>query len=124
MTNYELYLHFVEIMSHNVFDAYIKLKQFKKEYKKSIFYKTTKMPLFAAYNMFKQNFMTDLMTKIRDLTDTETLAMKLTDVINSIDEDSINNLINKLSNVFDMEKLQDEKGDLKILLNQIKDLVG
>ena len=123
MTNYELYLKFVEIASNNTFDAYIKLKQLKKEYKKSEFYKATKMPLFAAYKMFLQNFATTSLLKIKDLTDTDTIAAKITDIINSIDEDAINRLIDRLSNVFDINKLQDEKGDLKILLNQIKNLV-
>ena len=61
--------------------------------------------------------------KIHELTDVDALSQKITDVINGIDEEAINSFVNKITNVFDIEKLQDEKGELKLLLNQVKDLV-
>ena len=123
MDNRELYLKFIEIASYNPFDAYIELKAFKKQYKKSQFYKKTWMPIQSAYKMFLQMMPHQVLAKIKDLTDIESLTTKIEEVINGIDEDAINRFIDKLSNVFNIDKLQDEKGDLKILLNQIKDLV-
>jgi ribosome-associated toxin RatA of RatAB toxin-antitoxin module len=64
-----------------------------------------------------------LLAKIKEFTDTESLITKIEDLINGIDEDAINGLFEKLSNVFNIDKLQDEKGELKLLLNQTKDLV-
>lgn len=123
MNNYDLYLKFIEIASYNPFDAYVELKKFKKEYKKSEFYKETGLRIDKAYKMFLGAIPGQLLAKIKEFTDVESLAAKLTDVINNIDEDTVNNLFTKLTSSFNLEQLQDEKGDLKILLNQIKDLV-
>jgi hypothetical protein len=123
MNNSELYLKFIEIASYNPFDAYIKLKEFKKEYKKSEFYKATRMSWRRAYKLFLQMMPSQLLAKLKEFTDVDMLATKLTDLINSVDEDAINGFFEKLTNIFNLEKLQDEKGDLKILLNQVKDLV-
>ena len=124
MNNYDLYLKFIDIASHNTFDAYIALKEFKKEYKKSEFYKKTHMPISCAYKMFLQQLPGKLFFKLQELTDIESLSTKLTEVINGIDEDTVNNLIDKLTSVFNMEQLQDEKGELKLALNNLKDLIG
>ena len=123
MDNRELYLKFIEVASYNPFDAYVQLKAYNKEYKKSDFYKQTKMPLLKAYKMFLTMLPSQLYFKLSELTDTEMLAAKITSLIDSIDENSVDNLLNKITNIFNIEKLQDEKGDLKILLNQVKDLV-
>jgi hypothetical protein len=123
MNNHDLYLKFIEIASYNPFDAYVELKKFKKDYKKSEFYKETRLRIDKAYKMFLGAMPGQLLAKIKEFTDTESLVTKIEDLINGIDEDAINGLFEKLSNVFNIDKLQDEKGDLKILLNQIKDLV-
>ena len=113
----------MEIASYNPFDAYTQLKAFRKEYKKSEFYKANKLSLQSAYKMFLTMLPSQLYFKISEFTDVEKWSAKLTAVINGIDEDTINGLVERLTNMFNLEKLQDEKGDLKILLNQVKDLV-
>ena len=124
MTNYELYLEFIKIASSNPFDAYMQLKELNKKYKKSQFYKATKMRINKAYQMFLQMSPVQLVEKIKDFANVETWSDKITELINGIDEEAINKLVDRLTSVFDIEKLQDEKGDLKILLNQVKDLVA
>jgi hypothetical protein len=123
MNNYDLYLKFIEIAAMNSFDSYIALKQFKKEYKKSEFYKQTHMPISVAYKMFLQQLPGQLFFKLQELTDVHSWAAKLTEVLNNIDEDAINNLIDKFTSMINMEALQDEKGELKIALNNLKDLI-
>ena len=123
MSNQELYLKFIEIASLNPFDAYLQLKAFNKTYKKSTFYKQTKISINKAYKLFLNMTPVKLIATLQDLTDADRLGLKISDVLNSIDEDAINNVFERFVNVFDINKLQDEKGDLKILLNQIKDLV-
>lgn len=122
MNNYDLYFKFVTISSLNPFDAYLELKNFKKEYKQTDFYKKTKMSINRAYKMFLTTVPIQLAAKITELTDVSTLSTKISDVLNSVDEDAINNVFDKFVNAFDINKLQDEKGDLKILLNQLKNL--
>jgi hypothetical protein len=123
MTNYELNLEFIKIASKNPFDAYLDLKKMNKIYKQSEFYKETKMSIDKAYKLFLSMSPAQLVAKLQEFTDIELLSAKLTDVLNGIDEESVNNLLNKLTGIFDIEKLQDEKGELKLLLNQIKNLV-
>ena len=123
MTNYELYLKFIEIASHNPLDAYLELKNLRAEYKKSDFYKSTKLPLQTAYKLCVQGSLTQIAAKLSTFGDVDAISRRITDVINGIDEDAINNLVEKLMSVFDVSKLQEEKGDLKVLLNQFKDLV-
>ena len=123
MTNYELYMKFVEISSQNPFDTYLTLKSFNKDYKQTEFYKTTKLSLKKAYQIFLKAVPMQAIVRLIELTNVDNLALKISDLLNSIDEDSVNNLVDKFTTVFDINKLQEEKGDLKILLNQLKDLV-
>ena len=123
MNNYDLYLKFIEISSLNPFDAYIQLKDLQKTYKKSEFYKQTKLSIKKAYALFLKMIPVQLVVKLHELTDTDRLGIKISDLLNSIDEDAINNVFDKFVNMFDINKLQEEKGDLKVLLNQFKDLV-
>lgn len=123
MNNYDLYLKFIEISSLNPFDAYIQLKDLQKTYKKSEFYKQTKFSIKKAYALFLKMMPVQLVAKLHELTDTDRLGIKISDLLNSIDEDAINNVFDKFVNMFDINRLQEEKGDLKILLNQFKDLV-
>ena len=123
MNNCDLYLKFIEISSLNPLDAYIALKDLQKDYKKSEFYKKTKLSLKKTYAMFLRTVPVQLAAKLIDFVDTDKLGMKISDLLNSIDEDAIDNVFDKFVNAFDMNKLQEEKGDLKLLLNQFKNLV-
>lgn len=120
MNNYELYLKFIEIASYNTFDAYCKLKEFKKEYKHSEFYRQTKMSLKQAYQMFSGSIFNQLYFKIKDLTDVSTWAIKLNQLMDEIDEDSLSRFVEKITQYFNLDNLNLEKGDLQNLINQLK----
>lgn len=56
MQNNELVTLFREIDKiDNCFDRFIALKNLRKKYKKSIFYKATKMSVFRAYKIYQAN---------------------------------------------------------------------
>ena len=120
MNNYDLYLKFMEIASYNIFDSYTKLKEFKKEYKQSDFYKATRMSLKKAYKLFSQTLFTQLYFKLKELTNPTTWSEKLNQLMEDINEDSLSNFMNKITQYFNLDNLTDEKGELQNLLNQLK----
>lgn len=120
MNNIELYDKFYKISLLNVFDAVIELKKFKKEYKKSDFYKATKISLLKAYDIFNKSILNELSSLIRELSDSSRLSSKLTEVLNDIDSETIQDLFDKIINVFNIDELNEHKGELTGLLNQLK----
>jgi hypothetical protein len=122
MNNQELYLKFIEIASCNPFDAYCKLKDFKKEYKKSDFYKATHLPLNKAYEYASKTIFVQLYTKIQEITDVSSWVAKINYFIEDLDEDTIQSLIDKISSHFNLNSLDFEKGELRNFLDEMKSL--
>lgn len=123
MTNKELFYYFSVVrQSDTVFDAYVELKGFKKEYKKSDFYKQTKMPLFKAYKLYLDTFTTQLFNKIADFLDIDKLSIKFSEFLDGVDENSLERFIQTILSKFNLDNLDTEKGDLKNILDQIKSL--
>lgn len=54
MTNIELQKLFQSIMleNDNIFDVYIKLKDYNKDYKTTIFYNSTKFTIYQAFDLY------------------------------------------------------------------------
>lgn len=123
MNNYELHLKFMEIAAYNIFDSYSKLKEFKKEYKQSDFYKSTHMPIQKAYKLFNQTLFTQLYFKLKELIDPTLWSYKLNQVMEDIDDDSLNNFMSKITAYFNLNNLMDEKGELQSLIQQIKNII-
>jgi hypothetical protein len=122
MNNYELYLKFIEIASDNPFDAYCKLKAFKKEYKKSDFYKMTHLPLHKAYEYVSKIIFMQSYIKLQEITNVGSWADKINYLIEELDEDTIQSFIDKLTSSFDLANLDIEKGELRNFLNELKSL--
>lgn len=122
MNNQELYLKFIEIASCNPFDAYCKLKDFKKEYKKSDFYKATHMPLNKAYEYASKTIFVQLYTKLQEITDVSSWVDKINDFIEDLDGDTIQGLMDKISSSFNFANLDMEKGELRNFLDELKSL--
>lgn len=120
MDNKELYNKFYEIASLNIFDAVIELKKFKKEYKKSDFYKSTKLSLIRAYEIFNKSGINEFLYTLRTLTDTDKIINKLTDILNGIESDTIQDFFDKIVEVLNIDELNEHKGELTGLLNQLK----
>ena len=94
MNNQELELRIKTILStKNFFDMMVLVKTFKKEYKKSDFYKATKMPLTEVIKQSKiwYSFQLDHLLE---------QAQKFVDDLNI---DNINDIINQVGKVFEKE---------------------
>lgn len=122
MNNHDLYLKFIEIASYNPFDAYCQLRAFKKEYKKSDFYKTTRMPIDKAYEYVSKTIFVQLYMKLQEITDVDSWVAKINRFIDDLDEDTIQNLLNKITTHLNLNNLDFEKGELRSLLNEMKSL--
>ena len=120
MNNYELYFKFATISSLNAFDAYIELKQFKKEYKKSDFYKKTKMPLFRAYKIYCNSLVPELYHKLKDWVTGEGIGAKLTEILENIDSDVLFEKVQQIVGSFNLDNLENEKGELQEAINKLK----
>ena len=122
MTNQELYNTLLEIMYKNPLDAYCALKQLRKDYKRSEFYKATKLPLNKAYELVCSSLAIQLHNKLRELTDVEQWVAKLESFIDDLDENSVDNFINKIISSLRLDNLTKEQGELQDLLDQMKTL--
>ena len=122
MDNNQLYVAFYNIGKGNPLEVNSKLKKLKKEYKASDFYKQTKMPIRCAYNMFKRNMFTAALFRVQDFLTTGGIASKISEILDNIDSDSLQNFIDAISEVFNTESLDEQKGDLTSLLSQLKSL--
>ena len=61
MNNKELLELFIEIeKNNNCFDRFLALKKKSKEYKKSLFYKQTRVSIFKAYRIYQANVFSGL----------------------------------------------------------------
>ena len=121
MNNQELLIKFMTIANHNnIFDICCELKQFKKEYKTSDFYKTTKMPLNAAYKLFIETRGFMLYNKLNNWLEPEFLGDKINEIIDSISEEKLQDFMVRITQTFNLDNLDIEKGELKELINNLK----
>ena len=89
----------------NELDRIVALKQFEKRYKKSKFYKQTKMPLRALYaNLIGLKF-DKMITGIMQNFNIDSLANTLTEILDGVDTDSLNNFFVRLSDIMDPNQL-------------------
>ena len=123
MTNNELMLKFQEIAMLNVFDAHCALKDMKKEYKKSEFYKRTHYSLNKAYKLFISGLFAHLYFKLQELTDVDMIGIKITQILENIDMNSIENLFNNIVEKFNLNNLEQEKGELKQAIANLKSII-
>lgn len=121
MTNKELLEEFEKIQKiDNLLDKIEKLKEFNKVYKKSRFFKLTKCPLSKLQQLYVVNAAQKVITNIKEWTDKDTLAFKINDVLDGIDETAIENLFNKLSEQIDIKSLKDLQKEFSKEIEKIK----
>lgn len=121
MTNKELLTEFEKIQKiDNLLDKIEKLKEFNKTYKKSRFFKLTKCPLNKLQQLYIVNAAQKVITNIKEWTDKDTLAFKINDVLDGIDETAIENLFNKLSEQIDIKSLKDLQKEFSKEIEKIK----
>jgi hypothetical protein len=123
MSNRELYLKFIEIAASNPLDGYCQLKDFRREYKKTEFYKKTRLPLHTAYKYAIQSMGTQLYFKLCEIMDVTSWSDKINDFMEDLDPEMVENWINKITSVFNFSNLDSEKGELQNLLAQMTSLM-
>lgn len=118
MNNIELELKFKEILSKsNTLDSMIELKKIKKEYKKSDFYKETKLPINKAFKLYNSIKVAAIIEKIKYYTVTTNIIDELNFILENIDEEQINAILNKLSNIIKTDGIRQYK-EIGALLNK------
>lgn len=129
MNNTELLLKFQDIMDiNNPLEQVCALKQMRKIYKKSMFYKTTRINIYKAYEMACKMLNTSLIVKINNLLDEEQLSDFINNTIETIHLDVlINNLLRSVNYEHLSETLTALVPDLDTtqlqeLINRLKDL--
>lgn len=121
MTNFELQLEFEKIFKlSNCFDAYIQLKQLNKLYKKSEFYKQTRLSIKRAYNLFIQDKIKQIITFLHLIRNPEQVGDLITEYIDNIDSETIGGLIDKISSMLDINNLKQLQGEVNTVFDKFK----
>lgn len=82
----------------NAFDRVLKLKQIKKEYKKSAFYKQTRMPIQMAYKWFMQDFIYNTIIHASKFTDASYVGEYATNLLDNISPDAVEDFVDRIVN--------------------------
>lgn len=104
----------------NPLDAYLELKKLQKDYRKSNFYKQTRMPLKQVYKMVVLNGFKQIIDFIDKLQDPIQVGNLITEYIDSISTESIDELFGKLDNVFNIKDLKEVGEDLQKSIDKLK----
>ena len=107
MTNKELQELFRQIMLeyNNIFDVYMSLKNYIKEYNTTPYYQTTKQTIYEAFDLYMKGIgFVDYMINL----------------FKNADEESIINVFDRLAETMDIEKMMDKwSPENKELLNNL-----
>lgn len=119
MDNFELEQQFATINEQNVFDRYLSLRQLKKEYKNSDFYKQTHCPFGKAYKIYLEGSWNTLLNKLKLITDKDYIIEYFKELfeqgkINDAIENFVNNFISQIS----VEEMEDMRGQINKLLDK------
>ena len=104
----------------NPLDAYLELKKLQKDYRKSDFYKQTHMPIKQVYIMVVLNGLKQVIDFVDKLQDPIQVGNLITEYIDSISTESIDELFGKLDNVFNIKDLKEVGEDLQKSIDKLK----
>lgn len=121
MNNTELHQLFYEISAiENSFDKFLKLKEIKKAYKTSDFYKTTKMPYIKAYEWFvKQTIVPDVINIKQHFTPTK-IGQFINDCLDSIAPEAVEDLMERIVSYLNTTELIKASTDLGEQIQSLK----
>lgn len=120
MTNNELVVEFSRIANIlDCFDFYLELDKLNKQYKTTPFYKKSRMNIKQAYGLFMKHKVFNIINFLNKITNVQDVADLLNAYINAIDEDTLNEFLDKIVSVINIEQL---KGLQDNLSNTIKEL--
>lgn len=123
MTNNELVIEFSRIGNiMDCFDFYLELKKLNKQYKTTPFYKNTRMNIKQAYGLFMKHKVFNIINFFGKITSVEEAGNLLTNYINAIDEDTLDEFLQKISNVINIEQLKGLQNDLSNAIGELKTL--
>lgn len=121
MDNGQLWLDYNKANSKlNVFDRVLALQEFDKEYKKSDFYKQTKMSIkdFQQYCiMFRLH---DILDTISTYADVDGLGEFFTEVLDAMDSEVINNFFGRIVDAIDPKSLAESSQVLQSQIAQLR----
>lgn len=89
----------------NAFDRALKLKEIKKEYKTSAFYKQTRMPIYRAYEWFIKDSIANTAMSIKKFRDAQYIGEYITDLIDHISPDAVEDLMVRITEYLDTSKM-------------------
>ena len=124
MTNAELFQLFTRIQreSKNLFDVTLKLKQVRKQYRKSEFYRSTHMPINKAYEMFAANTIHEIIKFVNKDSiiqfirgDFTLLREEIETLVENFDYSLLDGIFNKLEEKiaeFDVASLQESLNEV------------
>ena len=117
MSNTELMQFFEEVANmKNPFDRFLAIKAKEKDYKKSEFCKKTWMPIFKAYEWFVSNALVETIYKAKTLVSADRLGEFLTDTLDHISPDAIEDFVKRITEYLNTEELINASKELGINL--------
>lgn len=127
MTTLEIQLFLDELTEKSFLDAILEIKTKDKEYKGTDFFKTTKIPLITLYEKYLQyaalsaDRVEELALAIESM-DLTRFSDQLTNLIlQTLDNNSIQERIEDFTKDFDLEKLIEQNEDLEELIDKLKE---
>ena len=88
---------------------------FQEIYKKSIFYKNTRWSIFKAYEWFIKDYFINALYRIKHYTTVEKIGQYITDVLDNVAPDAVENFVNAIVENLDPSQLiqsSQELGDI------------
>lgn len=104
----------------NVFDRILALQEFDKEYKKTDFYKQTKMSVKELQQyciMFRIN---DILDNVVTYASTEGIAQFIEEILDAIDEDTIQSFFDRIANNLDPQALANSNQALQQQIDRLR----
>ena len=121
MTNLELEREFQNIMTlDNSFNRLFAINALKKDYKKSEFYKSTKLDIFSAYELFVKDVLVYGIFKIKSFLTPERLGDYLTDLADNIQPDAIEKLTNSIIESLKLDDIMSSTQELGEIVQRLK----
>ena len=120
MNNKELVQMFAEIAKiPNTFDRYVQLKNKKKEYKKSEFYKATHMPMLKAYQWMVADSVSAFVMRLQSEKSAMEIGDYISDILDNITPESVENLTQSITSFLDISNMVQSTNELGAMVSNL-----
>lgn len=121
MDNANLEKMFCSIMEKdNGFDRYLALNDLNKTYKKSEFYKKTKMNIHKAYNLFVKDGLMYSLVKFKNSIAPDKLGEYITNLLDNIQPDAIEQLTERIIGQLNLSEITTSTKELGDIVHSFK----